>query len=583
MMYRRLLYILVGGVLASGLLSCGSHTDGDTLEIFHTTDIHGNFLAYDFIEDQEGSGSLARVSACINTYREAQGKDGVLLLDGGDFLQGQPTAYYYNFVDTVSPHFGSEVLNYMGYDAMTIGNHDIETGHPVYDRFARSLSFPLLGSNVIDAAAGKDIPYFKPYTIVTKGSKKIAIIGTITPDLTQQQPEVLWSGLEFRDQVETTKAYMPEIVAQDPDLIIALIHSGSGTKDSTLFRPMGSDVAYQLALEIPELDLVFCGHDHALNLDSVVNRNGKTVYVLDPGPNGDYLSHVTVRFPKHKGGKMSIKAEMLNTNEYDPDPVFMEQFAAQTKVVKDFVAKKVGHITETLDAKSSFFRPSLFNDLIHALQFSIFDRAQISITAPLAERTVIPAGDIYVRDLFKLYKYENMGYLMSLTGNEIRGHLEESYDRWIHTMHRANDPLIRISEKRRGGIYLPLEHPSFNMDTAAGISYTVDVTKPKGERIHITKIGESMPFDPDRRYFVVMNSYRGNGGGGLLTEGAHLTPDEIKERRVETTDKDLRFFLMQYLKDNDPLHPQIISKWHLSPESLVVDAIHRDSILLFKK
>lgn len=580
-----LLAIAAGALTTIGLLSCEPKDKAEVLEIFHTTDIHGNFLPYDFISDMDGTGSLARVASYVGAYRKSG--DHVLLLEGGDLLQGQPTAYYYNFVDTTSKHMATEVLNFMEYDASVIGNHDIETGHSVYDRFVKGLACPMLGANVVDAETsdktGKSVSYFQPFTIVTKGTKKIAIIGLTTPELTQQLPEVLWRGLRFEDQIKTAQSYMPEIMEQEPDLVIALIHSGSGDKDNLDFRPMESNVAYQLALSMPELDLIFCGHDHTQNLDSISQDSGKKTYILNPGPNGDLLSHVTVSFPQKRGENPVIKTRLVDMNQITPDPTFMQKFAAQMTSVKAFVAQRVGHITEDLDAKVSFFGPSKFNDLIHDLQFSIFPTAQISLTAPLAEETVIPQGDLYMRDLFKLYKYENTVYLMSMTGAEIKGHLEESYDRWIHTMEKPSDPLIRIDEKERGGKYLPLENPSFNFDTAAGISYTVDATKTKGQRINITVLDSSVAFNPDSTYRVVMNSYRGNGGGGLLTQGAHMTPQEIKDNQIDATEKDLRFYLMQFLQKNDPYQPRLLSHWRFIPEEWMKEAIPRDSISLFKE
>ena len=85
-------------------------------------------------------------------------------------LQGQPEVYYYNFIDTVSPHFVAEVMNYMGYDAGTVGNHDVEAGHAVYDRLVKEYNFPLLAANAVDIKTGK--PYFKPYYIIEKDGIK---------------------------------------------------------------------------------------------------------------------------------------------------------------------------------------------------------------------------------------------------------------------------------------------------------------------------------------------------------------------------------------------------------------------------
>lgn len=90
----------------------------------------------------------------------------VLLLDAGDILQGQPTAYYYNYIDTAGMHPFASFFNQYNYDAITMGNHDIETGHAVYDKFVAQLEMPALAANVVRWESGE--PYFQPYVIIKK-------------------------------------------------------------------------------------------------------------------------------------------------------------------------------------------------------------------------------------------------------------------------------------------------------------------------------------------------------------------------------------------------------------------------------
>lgn len=114
------------------------------IKIIETSDVHGNFFPYNFIERKEWSGSLARVHSFVKEQREKYG-DNCLLMDNGDILQGQPTAYYYNFMDTVSTHVAADMMNYMGCVVGNMGNHDVETGHAVYDRWIKQCDFPVLG------------------------------------------------------------------------------------------------------------------------------------------------------------------------------------------------------------------------------------------------------------------------------------------------------------------------------------------------------------------------------------------------------------------------------------------------------
>ena len=86
------------------------------LKIVQTSDVHGNYYPYNFITRQEWKGSLARIYSFVQKERREY-KENLILLDNGDILQGQPTAYYYNYIDTVSPYLCAEMMNYMKYDA----------------------------------------------------------------------------------------------------------------------------------------------------------------------------------------------------------------------------------------------------------------------------------------------------------------------------------------------------------------------------------------------------------------------------------------------------------------------------------
>ena len=133
------------------------------IKIIHTTDVHGSFFPYDFINSCKRNGSLARVSTYVKKLRREYGEK-LLLLDGGDILQGQPTCYYCNYINTEKTNVAARVINLMKYDAETIGNHDIETGHKVYDKYCLETDCDILAANVIDTKSLK--PYFKPYKMM---------------------------------------------------------------------------------------------------------------------------------------------------------------------------------------------------------------------------------------------------------------------------------------------------------------------------------------------------------------------------------------------------------------------------------
>ena len=141
------------------------------LRVIETSDVHGSFFPYDFINRKPKAGTLARVSSYVNNLRKDY-KDNLILLENGDILQGQPTCYYYNYVNTEARNVAADVVNYMKYDAQVFGNHDVETGHPVYDKWIKELNCPVLGSNIISTSTGE--PYVKPYLILNRESRSTA-------------------------------------------------------------------------------------------------------------------------------------------------------------------------------------------------------------------------------------------------------------------------------------------------------------------------------------------------------------------------------------------------------------------------
>ena len=552
------------------------------LKIVETSDIHGNYYPYDFILRHEAGGSLARIHAFVQKEREVY-KDNLLLLDNGDILQGQPCAYYYNYIDTVSPHLAAEVLNYMQYNTGNMGNHDVETGRAVLDRWADDCKFPILGANIIDTATGKT--HFKPYEVLERDGVKIVVLGMITPAIPVWLSENLWKGLRFDDMEETARKWMKIIREKEkPDLVIGIFHAG---QDALLMGgKYRENASVEVARNVPGFDIVLMGHDHARELKKIKNIAGDSVLIMDPASKGIVVANadVTLKLRKGKVIEKHIDGALTDMKDYAASEDFMKHFAPQFNAVQDFVSKKIGSFTETISTRPAYFGSSAFIDLIHLLQLEITN-ADISLAAPLSYDTEINKGDVFVSDMFNLYKYENMLYTMKLSGKEVKDALEMSYNLWTNQMKSADDHLLLFRKQRREGATdrASFQNFSFNFDSAAGIIYTVDVTKPKGEKITIISMADGTPFSMDKMYKVALNSYRGNGGGELLTKGAGIPQDELKGRILFSTDKDLRYYLMQYIEKKGVIEPYALGQWKFIPEEWVEPAAKRDYEYLFGK
>ena len=550
------------------------------IHIIETSDVHGCFFPYDYITRKPKAGTLARVSNYVRQLREKG--DAVVLLDNGDILQGQPVCYFSNFVDTTETNIAARVCNYMEYDAQTIGNHDVETGHHVYDAWKKAMDYPLLGANVVDRKTGE--PYLRPYTIIERDGVRIAVIGMLTPAIPSWLGEELWSGLRFDDMVESARKWVAYVKANEhPDLVVGLFHSG---KDNGITNTEYSEnQSLQVAEQVGGFDIVFFGHDHTRFSGDATNKDGKNVVLLDPANNALSIAQadVTLSLSKGKWKVDSIDGHLVDITDTPVDEDFVAHFKDFTDKVQNYVGRQIGTLTHDIHSHDAFFGPSAFNDLIHDLQLEITG-AQISITAPLQFNTKLTQGPIYVSDMFNLCRFENQLYVMRLTGKEIRKHLEMSYDQWVNTMRSPNDHLLLLSNSTRGDQQrLGFKNYTFNFDSAAGIDYIVDVTKPDGEKVEILRMSDGQPFDENKWYKVAVNSYRANGGGELLTRGAGIPRDSLQTRIIWKSQYDLRHYLIDWISRQPEFNPQPGHNWKFVPEDWATEAAKRDSELLFGK
>ena len=343
------------------------------------------------------------------------------------------------------------------------------------------------------------------------------------------------------------------------------------------------DASEVVAREVPGFDLVLFGHDHTRHNDTVINTAGHQVVCLDPANNAMSVADARICLSKVNGKWTvdSIRGSINSVANLPVDQAYEDHFKAYINKVNRFNDEPIGTFKHTIRTADCYFGNSAFNDLILNLELSITG-ADIAFTAPLLFNDSIKAGPVAMSDMFKLYKYENMLYVMRLTGEEIRKHLEMSYDLWFNTMTGPDDHLLLLDRRTGGDAQrMGFKNLSFNFDSAAGIDYTVDVTKPNGQKVTILRMSNGQPFEPKRWYRVAINSYRANGGGELLTRGAGIPKDSLASRIVWKSDRDQRYYLMQEIKRQKVLDPQPNHNWKVIPEDWTAPAAKRDRDLLF--
>ena len=404
----------------------------------------------------------------------------------------------------------------------------------------------------------------------------------LTPAIPNWLNKSIWKGIEFEEMVSCARKWVKYIQEHEkPDLIFGLFHSG---KDGGIVTPdYEENATAAVAREVPGFDVIFFGHDHQVHNEWVTDKEGKQVLIIDPSCWVQNVAEAEIVLTI-KDGKVvnkDIKGTIVNVRDEQIDEQMLAHFQRDIDEVKAYVGQKIGCFKSPIYTRDSYFGNSAFTDLIHNLQLQITN-ADISLTAPLSFNSTIKAGEVTMADMFKLYRFENLLFTLRMTGEEVRKHLEYSYDMWTNTMTSPDDHALRLNEaskedQQRTGF----QYYTFNFDSACGIDYEVDLTKPDGQKVKILRMSNGEPFDEKKWYKVAMNSYRANGGGELLTLGAGIPKDSLEARVIFHTDRDQRHYLTEEIRKMGTLDPKPNTNWKFVPEAWVKPALERDRKLLF--
>lgn len=574
---KRYLYALIATVLFS---SCCGPKDGEyTFRILTTNDVHGHYFDSLYVTDGTDN-ALTNISWYADSIRRADGAENVILLDAGDCLQGDNAAYYFNYIDTTSKHNFARMVEYIGYDAVVVGNHDIETGHKVYDRLVETMDVPFLAANALRTDDGH--PYFREYVTLKRHGINITIIGFTNPNIKGWLSPLLWEGMTFESLIPMAQEVVDRVrKKEDSDVVIVAVHAGTGEGDGSILESQGLDLFKSLR----GVDFIICAHDHR----PVVHKND-SICLINAGSHCRNLGFGTVTLKVENGEVVSrtLDADLLPVDKKNVDTRMQELFHPDFEAVKAFTLKEVGELKTDLRTRDAYSGMSDYVNLIHTLSLGCIP-ARISFAAPLTFNGFIEAGTLVYNDLFTIYPFENQLFVVKMSGKEIKDYLEYSYDQWINSIDSADDRLLKIVDRpdpRTGQKHWSFVNRPYNFDSAGGLVYEVDVTRLAGERVTIFSLADGTSFDEAAEYDVAMTSYRASGGGGIMRKGAGIDTDRISDRVVEYY-PEIRDILYDYLLKNGEIDPEkigdreVIGEWKFVPESLVSKAMDRDMLLLF--
>lgn len=532
------------GCLISLLSSKGALADGAyTVTVCSTTDVHGAYFDSAYVDNMAAKTSLANVSSYLKELRSGGVRP--VLIDVGDNLQGDNAAYYFNYVATDVPHVYPRIAAWLGYDAIVVGNHDIETGHDVYDRVAREMTMPYLAANAAfdrDENGRADMDenpknqavsdsYFLPYCTVERGGVKVAIIGMTNGNIKSWLSSSIWHGMDFQVISVIAQNLVDEVIAKEkPQLVVLAVHSGTGAEQADR-----ENEAYYLASVLKGVDLVLNGHDHRPVAKEVDNPEGSVV-LLDAGTKAAVVGQADFTLTV-KNGKVVSKAvdyKLVPMDKYPADPDYVAAFKEDFNAVKAFANRPIGKLSDNIFLADALDGPSSYINLVQTVQLEA-SGADIAFAAPLTNSGVVPEGVVEFQDLVSIYKFENQLYTVELTGQQIKDYLEYSYDNWVN---------------KTG--------PSYNWDSADGILYEVSKSAPKGERVRILSMRDGTPFDLAKTYKVAMTSYRASGGGDLLRDGAKVDPATLV---IVDRMKDIRSLIGDYIAAREEIVPTVATNW----------------------
>ena len=568
---RKFFTLILAIALALPLLACPK----DELHIVTTGDVHGSFFSKPYVGDGGPRPSLMSVKYYVDSLRNAVGRDNVLLLDCGDIIQGDNASYYFNYIATAKTHVYSRMAAYMGYDACTVGNHDIEAGHPVYDRLYGDLKdegIPWLAGNAFKPDGST---YFPGYTIIHKGGRKILVLGFNNANIDNWLSEELWSGMHHASLVPLVQEKVNEMRARvKPDVLIVLIHSGTGEGDASNPESQGLDVFNTLE----GADLLVCAHDH-----KPFSFAKEGCVLVNAGARAANVGHAVLKFRGRRIISRSAAVVRLDPGRFDVK--MQEKFAPDWEEIRQFTVKPVGELAMSLDAREAYRGMNDYISLLHTVQLAS-SGADLSLAAPLSFSGYVKPGTLIYNDMFTIYPYENKLYVLKLTGAEIRHMMEYSYDLWIctpgpHVLNIKHGPDPRTGSERWSFV-----NRSYNFDSVGGLVYEVDVTRPAVSRIRIISLADGTPFDDVACYQVAMTSYRANGGGSLLTEGAGIPHSELPGRIVRKL-PEVRDCIYSYIVSHGKVDHELVSDqseigaWKFVPEAVVAPLMDADMALMF--
>jgi 2',3'-cyclic-nucleotide 2'-phosphodiesterase/3'-nucleotidase len=515
------------------------------LVVAATTDIHGRVRGWDYYADAPDSArGLARAATIIDSLRKVSPVLPIVV-DAGDFLQGNPMAYLAARVDTTIPNPIIAAMNVIQYDAVTIGNHEFNYGLPALTRAMRQAEFTMLAAN---ARRPDGSQRFASWAVSTRHGIKVAIVGATTPGSMIWDRDNLAGQVVIRDIVPDVRTAVRDARNAGSAVVIVVVHSGLDEPSSydTTTTGIGSEnVAARLAREVPGIDLLVYGHSHRQMADTVI---GSTLLMQPKNwATSVAVAHLGLTRRNGRWRVISKRSSIVQAARHRESPQVIAVTQEGHRATVRYATTPIGTTPVPWRADSARVVDTPLIDFILEVERRA-SGAQLASTAAFSLDASIAAGPITVARLSALYPYDNTLRAIRISGAQLREYLEQS--------------ARYFSRRDDGSIGTDPKIPGFNYDIVAGVDYTIDVSRPLGDRI-TTLTYDGRPVAPTDSFTMALNNYRQGGGGGFaMLQGAPVVYDRQAEIRDLLIDEVRR---KGSLVPADYFHPN----WRIIPPSAI--------------
>lgn len=529
------------------------------LTILGTTDIHGNIYNWSYEDNKETDNSgLAKVYSVVESVRKEN--PNTILIDNGDTVQGTILSddLYNARLELKNPVI--DVMNFMKYDSMTLGNHEFNFGLELVDKIIEEAEFPILAGN---ATYKEDGSYLvEPYTVVEVAGVKVGIVGLTNPNIPKWDgPKV--TNLDFEGLAGSAEKVVKELKAnEDADLIVASVHAGFN-------EDYGDDGASAVIDRVPEIAALLIGHDHVQ-----ISEKYKDTVVGAVKDTGGSIVRFDLKFTKENDAWVLVdnQVSIIDVLEYEASEELKEYAKEYHNKTIEFINEVIGVATEDFIPESEIvgipeaqIRDTAVIDLINNVQLEATD-ADIAGAALFQQNSNIKAGDITYSNIFDIYKYPNTLIGVEVNGLELKNYMEWSAS--YYNTFKEGDVNISFSPDIRG----------YNYDMFQGLDYKVDISKPVGERIVELKFNGEEVKDTDT-FKLAINNYR---YGGLKAQGIISG-----EPYFESDPKSLRAYIADYIREKGEISPEFDDNWEVIGAEFnhplrdyVIEEINKGTILV---